>query len=309
MTVCVAAICQKAMIICASDRMLTAGDIQFEPQQPKVWVLPPSILMLSAGDPGLHAEVFYRISDEVRGRGEEEAGNLAVGEIADLYSRFCGEALLRRAEIAVLSPHGLSADTFIARQKEMEPSFIERTASKMENFQSLEHVEVIICGVDQVGTHVYVVEDEKITCRDPVGFAAVGAGGGHADSQMMLGGHTNGKSFAETLLLTYLAKKRAEVAPGVGEATDMFVIGPGRSFTLLSPTHFDRLHAEYKKVARAEARANQRGKERISEYIEGVLKSITAQQAQPAPPPTAEGDKKKRKKQSNSSRKPQGPST
>jgi hypothetical protein len=42
----------------------------------------------------------------------------------------------------------------------------------------------------------------------------------------MLAGHSPFSSSPETLLLTYLAKKRSEIAPGVGKGTDMFIIGP-----------------------------------------------------------------------------------
>jgi hypothetical protein len=40
----------------------------------------------------------------------------------------------------------------------------------------------------------------------------------------MLQKYSRGASLSEAFLLTYIAKKRAEVAPGVGTATDMFMI-------------------------------------------------------------------------------------
>lgn len=55
MTVCVAAISQSStgtglMITGASDRMLTAGDIEFEPEQSKIQPLTNSIALMLAGD-------------------------------------------------------------------------------------------------------------------------------------------------------------------------------------------------------------------------------------------------------------------
>jgi hypothetical protein len=60
-----------------------------------------------------------------------------------------------------------------------------------------------------------------------VGFAAIGIGKAHAESQFTFSGYWPIKPFHETLLLTHASKKRAEAAPGAGKATDVLVIGPG----------------------------------------------------------------------------------
>ena len=80
---------------------------------------------------------------------------------------------------------------------------------------------------------IFVVRDGYLSCEDVVGFASVGSGSRHAESQMMLARHAWNADLDPTLLTTYLAKKRAEVAPGVGTETDMFMItGPGNNFAL-----------------------------------------------------------------------------
>src|SRR5215207_7140862 len=77
---------------------------------------------------------------------------------------------------------------------------------------------------------IFVVRDGYLSCEDVVGFASVGSGSRHAESQMMLARHAWNADLDPTLLTTYLAKKRAEVAPGVGTETDMFMItGPGNN--------------------------------------------------------------------------------
>jgi 20S proteasome alpha/beta subunit len=61
----VAALAEKSVLIGASDRMLTAGDVEFEPEQSKIWLISPSICALIAGDAGVQAELFKRVHTQV----------------------------------------------------------------------------------------------------------------------------------------------------------------------------------------------------------------------------------------------------
>ncbi len=63
-------------------------------------------------------------------------------------------------------------------------------------------------------------------CNNTIGFAAIGDGEWHAASQFMFAKYISHAPVAESMLLVFTAKKHAEVAPGVGTATDMFFIGP-----------------------------------------------------------------------------------
>ena len=65
MTVCVAAICGDSSIVGASDRMITAGDVEFEPPQTKLWNVSSSIAVMIAGDASLQMEILYALRDQV----------------------------------------------------------------------------------------------------------------------------------------------------------------------------------------------------------------------------------------------------
>ena len=65
MTVCVAAICSPTTIVGASDRMLTAGDVQFERKAPKIYPLSNSIAVMTAGDSSLQAEILHDVFADV----------------------------------------------------------------------------------------------------------------------------------------------------------------------------------------------------------------------------------------------------
>jgi len=62
MTVCIAAVCnfipdQLPVVICASDRMITIDDLEYEPEQTKIIYMASQTVGLFAGDMQLHAAV------------------------------------------------------------------------------------------------------------------------------------------------------------------------------------------------------------------------------------------------------------
>lgn len=88
MTVCVAAICGSGTVFGASDRTLTAGDVQFEPTQSKVSQLTSSIAAILAGDSSLQGEVIQSVYRVLANRIQAEPNNWwSVKDVAELYSQ------------------------------------------------------------------------------------------------------------------------------------------------------------------------------------------------------------------------------
>ncbi len=284
MTVCVAAICDQNLIVGASDRMLTSADVQFEPFQTKVWFLSNSVAAMYAGDAFLQSEILQLVFEEI---GKRIAANpqiwVKIRDVAELYSQYYCELRLKKAEKEILAPLGLTNQTFVTKQKEMDSGLVRQLAEEMLNFTP-PPVEAIFVGIDSSGAHIYVAKNESVTCRDFAGFAAIGVGAWHANSQLMFAGHTKWKPFPETLFLVYNAKKRAEVAPGVGSATDMFMVGPALgSYTIIDRNHINRLESKYKDRQKAEQRANIKSIQRTTQYVEEITNAATGkEQATPA---------------------------
>jgi hypothetical protein len=283
-TVCVAAIANNNTVFGASDRMLTAGDIQFEPIQPKILSLSNSICAMTAGDSSLQAEILQMVFADMGERIRREPANWwRVKDVAGLYSRHYDEARLKRSERTILSPLGLSHASFTQNQQTMSESLVRMLATELINF-SLPPVATIFAGVDTTGIHLYVVEGGDVSCMDTVGFAAIGAGRWHANSQFMFAQHDRTKPGPETLLLTYHAKKRAEVAPGVGAGTDMFIMGPQLgSHTPIPPDAIADLEKMYKARLGRERRASTRANQEVNQYVENLSRAQTppAQEAAP----------------------------
>jgi hypothetical protein len=325
LTVCIAAICNfKNTIFGACDRMMTSGDIEFEPDLPKISESPPvnmwdnanpkiyvattSMVFMTAGDSGLQTEIMADVMIDIRDRTLRELKKwLDVKDAVESYLEAYNKAKAARVRDTVLIPRGLDANTFISRQSEMRSEFILETTRQIHrceaDFRDMYGVETIITGIDNSGSHIYAIlkssSGDHVTCCDSIGFAAVGIGGRHAESQFMMAGHNPPSNRDETLLLTYMAKKRSEVAPGVGRGTDMFTIGPmlGSVSMLENIPDFDmkRINSIYKKMEQEQAKRFKAAKKKTKEYIAEMFASreqAKQQQQQPTPelpstPPTA----------------------
>lgn len=279
MTVCVASIFQGNSILGASDRMLTSGsgDVEFEPPQSKIKDITNSIALLIAGDIGLHSEIIQEITPFVVNRINTDKGNwIKVKEIAELYSQTYYRIRMNYAEKKILFPVGLDRNNFIERQKLMSDAFIEDLKYKLQNYQ-MPNVSSIITGLDTfpngVVPHIYTFHNGYIQCCDDVGFAAIGVGYNHANSQFMFMDYTKTATGAEASLAVYWAKKRAEVAPGVGKATDMFTMGPSLGTFLKIPNNIvDDLEKIYQKNKLSIEKSNLESKESIQNYLDRLQK-------------------------------------
>jgi hypothetical protein len=176
MTVCIAAKCADGIIFGISDRMLTSGDIQFEPRATnKVLILTSSIVAMTAGDAAFNAEILRQVSAEVDSLVHAAPTEwLAVKDVAEMYAKYRNLGKLRRAEAKLLAPLGLDRATFIASQQQMNPDLVDRIAREMINYE-VPYTSAIFTGVDGRGSTIYAVNDGEISCQDAVGFAVIGA--------------------------------------------------------------------------------------------------------------------------------------
>jgi hypothetical protein len=266
--------------------MLTGGDVEFEPNTAKIIPLTNSIVAMTAGDSSSQSEIILELQKTLSERLKAEPQNwLVVRDIAYLYAHIRTEIRKKRAEQNILSPLGLDHNSFIARQCEMSQDFIVKISKELLNFP-IPDTSTIFAGVDPFGAHIYTVENGAVNCHDSAAFAAIGSGYWHANSQFMLAKHNYESPPPDTVLLTYLAKRRAEVAPGVGNETDMFVIGPNLgSYVRLSEADLNRLESIYRNMILEESQCLERGRKEIQKYVEELQRINAAsakKQEQPA---------------------------
>jgi hypothetical protein len=195
---------------------------------------------------------------------------IRVKDVANLYCQKLRDLRRLWAESEILHPLGLDIPTFLANQSSMNHEFVQKIGARLIDYEFPTLLEFIFTGMDHDGPlgtggqelnypQLYVTENDRLSWLGTVGFAAIGIGKGHAESQFTFPGHWPIKPFPETLLLCYAAKKRAESAPGVGKATDVLVIGPVMGNTFKAE---DRHVKEIDKIYRASRKSSERATEK-----------------------------------------------
>lgn len=205
-------------IITLSDRMITAGDVEYEPQQLKIAHITPHVMILVAGDYTVHSQALIGTHKQVKAD-----SSTSTQAVANIYSQSLQTVLQRQAEDIILAPLGLNTESFLTQQKDYSDRFVERITAQLQGFEGPD-VEALVVGTEGFVSHIFQIDKYgTVRCYDDVGFAAIGIGGWHARSQLMQSGYTNTSIFAPALAATFAAKKAAEIAPGIGEETDVWL--------------------------------------------------------------------------------------
>jgi hypothetical protein len=285
MTVCIAAICTwmvddkgTGAIITASDRMITRrGESEYEPPQAKFLHLSKRTAVLFAGDITVHSEAIQKTRTALL-----DAPTDNVGEIAELYASFVRALREREATQMYLSPLGLTGDSLLSGT---EGPLANKLREQVQG-HTLD-AEAMVVGTDNIGkgAHIYHVNGIGfVTCHDEVGFLAIGMGAGHAESQIMAFKYAPWWRYFDTVVVLYSAKKRAEVAPGVGPITDMYFIQDGGPELLRADVM--KLVAELydESLAQEEAQRAQQVTKLVEKFREGL------KAAQAASPTTSSKD-------------------
>lgn len=223
MTVCVAAICADGRaIVVAADRMLTMGpplNMELEQDRPKIQPLGGRHLILVSGDAVLGSEIIRAASAALRER--RDVGITGVGRaLVDAYVATRSRVI----EDHVLKPIGYSLQQFLATGaaqlgQQIFGGLIQQMAAVVAG------VELLAVGFDEGGPRIaFIHHPGSIRWQETLGFHAIGTGGIHACVAFLLRGCSTKCSVEQTMFDVFAAKKAAEIAPGVGAATDMVVV-------------------------------------------------------------------------------------
>lgn len=276
MTVCVAVLCTlnyaepgdppdiRLVAMTASDRMITSGDVQYEPNQTKVAEMTRHTLLLIAGDYSLHTEAIRSTKIELLNRPEASPNDIAL-----IYGRTIQAIKRRQAEDTYLAPLGLNNDLLMAQQKEMSDYIVEKLVAQMQNYRG-EDVEALVVGVDDKrdgnGAIYHVDNFGSVSCADDIGFAAIGSGAWHARSQLMVTGYTPHINYFRALPMVHAAKKAADISPGVGNYTDINLIFRS-GFERLMPETYDKLEELYRDVTEKRAQITSEASKALYDFV------------------------------------------
>ena len=225
MTICIGALSSNLegepseAVVVGSDRMVTlGGHTEFEHDVPKIVPISKTVLALVAGDALRGSRLVRDVARSI------PAGPITVEDVASTTVSRYVDHRRRQIETEIFTPRGITMSEFYHG---LQPGLVSGLVSHIDgqvvsyNFD----VDLLIGGVDETGGHLYrVYNPGALMDFATIGFAAVGSGALHAAQVMIALGHTGERSLHEAVFSVYAAKRRAEVAPGVGKNTDLAII-------------------------------------------------------------------------------------
>lgn len=106
----------------------------------------------------------------------EKEKRLTVQEVIEAYCDAYRTIHFRQIESAILVPQCLTLKSYFEKQKkgELSAALVNHIATQFDNFRQETEVETIISGIDDEGTHIYVIKNDEVRCESNNGYAAIG---------------------------------------------------------------------------------------------------------------------------------------
>ena len=221
----VAAICQcegNPTVLGVTDRMLSTSDmtLTFERDEPKIEMITNKTSVLTAGT--------IDEPDLIRDVREKAKGKERVKEIAELFKEAYQELRTKHIEDEILNPlAGLkSFREYHEKQKTLHDAVVLDLNERIRRYDV--GLTLLLIGIDEQGGHIVNVGNPGIwRSYDNLGFLCLGMGDRHADNVFAWYKYTPSIPLSDAVYIAFEAKKKAEAAGGVGQATDMWVIRKG----------------------------------------------------------------------------------
>lgn len=222
MTQLVSALCKcegTPTVIGISDRMLSSSDmtLTFERDEPKIEVITNKTSVLTAGtidEPDLIRDV------RKKAKGKEH-----VREIAELFKEAYQELRIKHIEDEILNPlAGLrSFKEYQEKQRTLHDALVLELNERIQKYDV--GLALLLIGMDDYGGHIIQIANPGMwRSYDNLGFLCLGMGERHADNVFAWYKYTLSIPLRDAIYIAFEAKKKAESAGGVGEATDMIII-------------------------------------------------------------------------------------
>lgn len=224
MTVCIAASCNNGEgFILVSDQMLTLHypmAYEYENEEfEKISLISEKlpIYCLSAGNAIFANEIIDEAKSQIRSKEIKSVG-LAAQEIRDAYMKYRLSRLVRNE----LETRGLDLNTYYKSQRILSADMVQAIDRKFRTINL--GVEFIVVGKSDQSCNIYtVIHPGDVYCNDCIGYASIGIGAPHVIYHMIENNYRKSMNKELVEQLVTGAKKRSEVAPGVGRATRTIV--------------------------------------------------------------------------------------
>ena len=216
----IGAICDGGKaVVAVSDRMITGFSYSFEPGMGKGCMLADNAFVLMAGV----TETAFAIAWEAYGAVSQK-GETAIARIADEVAIAFRRERERQVVSRYLARFGItSLQHWHAVQGKLREDLAQNLSAQIAMHEV--RVELLVGGVDSAGGQLYVTSDRmENQSFTRTGYCCVGSGEVHAETTFARYRYDTTFTLNEALYVAYEAKRRAEMDPGVGEETDVFVV-------------------------------------------------------------------------------------
>jgi hypothetical protein len=232
-------ICENGeKVITVSDRMVSTGDmtLTFERQRMKATKITSKAVILTAGT--VHQPDLIR---ETMAKAKNEATILDIANILkDVYQTCREQAMvdeILRPQLAIKS-----FDDFQRKQKDLDDHVVMGLMDRISTYDLGLHL--ILAGIDTEGHLFRFNNPGTYRSYDSLSYCSVGIGDRHTDTVFAWHRYSNRYSLNEAMYIAFTAKKRAEVAGGVGKLTDILVIEESGIYVIKDDT-LDKLEKFY----------------------------------------------------------------
>lgn len=215
----VGAICDHGKkIVTVSDRMVSTSGmtLTFEQERTKAVKISNNSVILTAGT--VHQP------DLLRQAKEEARGKDRIVDIAEILKTAYQEIRERAVIDEVLFPDiGIrSFSEWHDKQTKLHDATVMRLSDKISHFQL--GLLLLFAGMDEEG-HIIRIDDPGVcTSYDTLSFCCIGIGNRHAETVFAYYRYSRAFSLKEALYIAFEAKKKAEMAGGVGQTSDLLII-------------------------------------------------------------------------------------
>lgn len=243
MTVGIGAICDEGrVIIVATDRLVTAGGVEFEGDVRKITPVGPRIVAASTGTQSDTWHIFKRAKFP-------KQSVKSVPHLAKKLLKAREQFRSKQVEYLFTKRNlGLTLRQFGKRSVKLATPIYQDVYQRILSFSGNMF---LLAGFDADGAHLLTIGETgalPVSHSDP-SFTTIGCGNAESHSAMIRFGYSRTTPLPQALIQVFEAKRAAEYVTGVGDTTDIAIIRES-GVTMLDSETVDRVRAICETVMR-----------------------------------------------------------
>lgn len=208
---------EKKYIVSTSDKMITLRNppTEYEHSGPKTLPLTDNCIFAASGLALQSLPIFESISNQLK---EPHT----INNVANIGTSVFVQNRTNVINQTFLNKFGLSLNQFLRTQRILDPTTVQRINDGLNSYKY--DLSLIIAGVDELGPHIYSIEDPgSLSLHDSLGHCSIGSGNVQSFSTFISNEYHSDMKLHEVVSIVFDAKKKSEEATGVGEKSDIYI--------------------------------------------------------------------------------------